>query len=362
MNLESQRRWCLTGTPVQNKLDDLFSLTEFLRAYPIEDRSNARRYISELLGKEDERGLLNLRLIMKAIALRRSRKICGNQRRSEYVTWVTLSQAERQQYISTRTQARKNLLKIGTQTPAHKLLSSIILLRQNTSPDIIDELSPRKCGICNEPGAVLSHMSMGSTDNDNDVDMNRDERMAANIELPSKIEKVLHNLIKLERKFNPDFSPIKSLVFSCWTTTLDRLELALSDRGMSYVRIDGSLSLEQRRSTINRFQVEPDLKVILLSTGSGSVGLNLTAATYVHLVEPQWNPMVEAQAAARVDRLDQKKDVVILRYIVKDSIEEMIKARQRNKILIADISVSQISKAEHANMTDEIRVGTSKSS
>ena len=270
MDLESQRRWCLTGTPVQNKLDDLFSLTEFLRAYPIEDRSNARRYISELLGKEDERGLLNLRLIMKAIALRRSRKICGNQRRSEYVTWVTLSQAERQQYISTRTQARKNLLKIGTQTPAHKLLSSIILLRQvcshgiskrvftsglvdqqepqtrtcncekcgdifpsplisnrtfkatcrhqlcsectfeqNTSPDIIDELSPRKCGICNEPGAVLSHMSMGSTDNDNDVDMNRDERMAANIELPSKIEKVLHNLIKLERKFNPDFSPIK---------------------------------------------------------------------------------------------------------------------------------------------------------
>ena len=52
--------------------------------------------------------------------------------------------------------------------------------------------------------------------------------------------------------------------------------------------------------------------------------LNLTAATHVHLVEPQWNPMVEAQAAARVDRLDQDSDVVILRYIVKDSIEEVI--------------------------------------
>ena len=52
--------------------------------------------------------------------------------------------------------------------------------------------------------------------------------------------------------------------------------------------------------------------------------LNLTAATHVHIVEPQWNPMVEVQAAARVDRLDQDKDIVILRYIVKDSVEEVV--------------------------------------
>ncbi|KAL2041204.1 hypothetical protein N7G274_006149 [Stereocaulon virgatum] len=67
---------------------------------------------------------------------------------------------------------------------------------------------------------------------------------------------------------------------------------------------------------------------MLLTFGSGFAGLNLKAATHMHIVEPQWNPMVEAQAAARVDRPDQDKDVVIIRYIVKDSIEELIKARQ----------------------------------
>ena len=112
---------------------------------------------------------------------------------------------------------------------------------------------------------------------------------------------------------------------------------------MAYARIDGSLDLNQRRRAIEIFQSEPDLRIMLLSFGSGSVGsvasralntapclkltmnrsLNLTAATHVHLVEPQWNPMVETQAAARVDRLDQNRDVVILRYIVKNSIEEV---------------------------------------
>lgn len=63
-----------------------------------------------------------------------------------------------------------------------------------------------------------------------------------------------------------------SLVFSCWTTTLDALEVALSSRCMAYTRIDGSLALEQRRTAVHRFQSEPDLKIMLLSFGSGSVG------------------------------------------------------------------------------------------
>lgn len=137
-----------------------------------------------------------------------------------------------------------------------------------------------------------------------------------------------------------------SLIFSYWTTTLDSLASALSSCNMSHVRIDGSLSLDQRRKVIEKFQSEPGLRIMLLTFGSGSVGsvscsesnstrrftltmhhrrLNLTAATHVHLMEPQWNPMVEAQAAARVDRLDQDKNVVILRYIVKDSIEEVFR-------------------------------------
>lgn len=67
-------------------------------------------------------------------------------------------------------------------------------------------------------------------------------------------------------------SPIPSLVFSYWTTTLDSLASALSTRNMSYVRIDGSLGLDQRRRVIERFQSEPNLRIMLLTFGSGSVG------------------------------------------------------------------------------------------
>ncbi|MCJ1348150.1 hypothetical protein MMC31_006381 [Peltigera leucophlebia] len=94
---------------------------------------------------------------------------------------------------------------------------------------------------------------------------------------------------------------------------------------------------------MRRFSSEPDLRVMLLSTGCGSVGLNLTAASYVHTVEPQWNPMVEAQAAARVDRLNQTKNIVIIRYIVERSIEERIQTRQKRKILSAEFSARQMS-------------------
>ena len=112
----------------------------------------------------------------------------------------------------------------------------------------------------------------------------------------------------------------------------------LTDQGLPFVRIDGSCSLEQRKISLNRFQSECDIKVMLLSIGSGSVGqveisrnigdsrltsgrLNLTAASHVHIVEPQWNPMVEEQAAARVDRIGQTLPVVIYRYFIEDSIE-----------------------------------------
>ena len=138
-------------------------------------------------------------------------------------------------------------------------------------------------------------------------------------------------------------SPAGSLVFSYWKGTLNILESILNARGMSYTRIDGGSSVEQRIKAIDRFQTDPTVKIMLLTLGTGSVGLvkhcfqdklvrssvlitrslNLTAASHVHLIEPHWNPMVEEQAAARVHRIGQNKPVTIWRYIVQDSIEEV---------------------------------------
>lgn len=179
-------------------------------------------------------------------------------------------------------------------------------------------------------------------------------------------------------------------MFSHWTRTLDYFEKALECRRMHYVRIDGSLTVEQRRTVIHQFNTVPETRILLLSYGSGSVGyaascstkwsrltlcrLNLEAATHVHLLEPHWNPMVEAQAAARVDRLDQMKDVYIYRYIVKKSIEEVcsrhsiplwkradvtgqnIRNAQRMKLKDVELSVSSMATGEDSSTGSSFRV------
>ncbi|KAL9064865.1 MAG: hypothetical protein Q9161_008607 [Pseudevernia consocians] len=114
-----------------------------------------------------------------------------------------------------------------------------------------------------------------------------------------------------------------SLVFSCWKTTLDILERMLREAGITYVRIDGAIATSERNRIIKQFQEDEDTNLLLMTTGTGAVGLNLTAATRVHLVEPQWNPAVEAQAIGRAVRLGQTRKVTVIRYVMEKTIEEV---------------------------------------
>jgi SNF2 family DNA or RNA helicase len=90
-----------------------------------------------------------------------------------------------------------------------------------------------------------------------------------------------------------------------------------------YVRVDGTLSPARRQTALQQLQSTDEIKVILLAISCGVVGLDLTAASRVHLLEPQWNPAVEEQVLARVHRTGQKKPVITMRYIMRDSIEEV---------------------------------------
>ncbi|CZR69306.1 uncharacterized protein PAC_19206 [Phialocephala subalpina] len=441
VDLNAERRWCLTGTPIQNRLDDLFSLLQFLRFHPLENQSNARKYILEPLGRQDEKGLRNLRLTMRVISLRRGKQQTCNRRRNEYRIPVSLSVDERQRYNSTLIKAQR-LARIGARSCGLIMLQSISALRQLCShgslaqflcsdlylndnnndhkpppratfencdnchekfspPDKIagvfkgscgheicsecvgeqrnsqclDSIAtPSQCYICQEP--IVASDLIDTVSSDNDVDMDRDDALPPGNMLSSKVEQVLSNLTELQERSDAEScnEPTKrydlpfhavlivarlivtSLVFSHWIKTLDTLGQALSNRGMAFVRIDGSLSLEQRSSVIHSFQSMPSIRIMLLSYGSGSVGLNLAAATHVHLMEPHWNPMVEAQAAARVDRLDQRKDIHIYRYIVKDSIEERIQKIQRSKIQLAKLSNCQTPATENSSDAENIKV------
>ena len=104
---------------------------------------------------------------------------------------------------------------------------------------------------------------------------------------------------------------------------MDLVESKLREESISYTRIDGRLSAEKRANAVENFQENPSVRVILVSISCGGTGLDLTAASKAYLLEPQWNPMMEEQALCRIHRIGQKKDVVTIRYIIKDSWEEV---------------------------------------
>lgn len=125
----AERRWCLTGTPVQNKLDDLFSLTQFLRFHPLENHSNARKYILEPLGRADKTAVTNLRLAMQTIALRRTKDVRTSKQRDNIFIEITLTPHERHHYVSVRDKVRE-FTNNSKSRQSHALLLCILYLRQ----------------------------------------------------------------------------------------------------------------------------------------------------------------------------------------------------------------------------------------
>ncbi len=157
VNLKSGTRWCSSGTPVQNRLDDLFTLTEFLGFYPVENRANARRWILDPLGRKEEHALENLRLLMRTVAIRRPKLSESDCKRSEREVPVDLFQAEREQYNSTRAQARSMVTRTGNRSSAHTLLSFILQMRQLCSHGLSREAMIRRSNSLREasPCAIV---------------------------------------------------------------------------------------------------------------------------------------------------------------------------------------------------------------
>ncbi|MCJ1443003.1 MAG: hypothetical protein MMC23_003500 [Stictis urceolatum] len=114
---------------------------------------------------------------------------------------------------------------------------------------------------------------------------------------------------------------------------------ALALERIHFVRFDGTLSLEKRQRVLLDFHNDPNITVLLISIGSGGIGLNLTAATHVHLLEPPWNPMAESQALDRIHRLGQQNPVTTYKYIAKNTFDESIMLLQSRKIELAELAL-----------------------
>ena len=150
----------------------------------------------------------------------------------------------------------------------------------------------------------------------------------------------LHNMKKRNASLPPDAIPHKAVVFTQWTNFADLVEIALLNKAINYTRMDGSMSLKARTKALDKFANERECIVFLATIGTGGVGLNLTAADAVFIMEPQWNPMVEQQAVDRVHRIGQTRPVFVARLIAKGTIERGIRESARQKEGLANLTLA----------------------
>ncbi|KAI9981980.1 hypothetical protein PInf_009764 [Phytophthora infestans] len=154
----------------------------------------------------------------------------------------------------------------------------------------------------------------------------------------TKLQQLLRDVqaIKLENENadSPD-QKRKVVVFSQWTSMLGMVSQLLTRHGFSHCSFNGGLNQEARERVLTKFAKDPDVEVLVISLKAGGVGLNLTCASVVILLDPWWNPGVEEQAVDRVHRLGQTQDVIVKRYVVNNTVEDMILQLQQRKEKLA---------------------------
>ncbi|KAK1758998.1 SNF2 family N-terminal domain-containing protein [Echria macrotheca] len=395
--LQARHRWCLTGTPIQNRLEDLGSLVEFLRVDPFDNPAAFRRIFMDAINEQKSKGWEHLRALVRAISLRRTKAALEQEialpPKREITCSVFFDEDERRVYDLIKRRFRMAISTGGGQLNAFQL---ILRLRQicNHGVDLLPAnlrdwlelasqysfptaIRPEICEACGRPpqimdqefleGSSCGHQVCGSCRREPEDDLDRAwtpdcpicqrEQLSVQSQgyLPisgdspcyqpsSKVKVLLQNLER-DRHAATAFGvpPEKSVVFSAWTGMLDLIGKALSARNITFQRVDGSKTFGQRCNALGEFRRDESCSVLLATLGSAAVGLDLTMATRVHLVEPGWNPMLEKQAFDRVHRIGQTRQVEKIRYVVEesDSVELYMLQRQKLKLSLIEASVGE---------------------
>lgn len=402
LDLKAQRRWILSGTPIQNSVRDLWMLVAFLGLKPFDTREWWNRVIQRPVTQGDRAGLQHLQTLVKCITLRRTKNSEVNGRplvslpeKKVYVEQVELSQPEREEYELACTEGKNTIGRYVAEGTVLRnyadVLAILMRLRQHCChPDLLAKMSSdlgaaatpaelrerlieklrlvlasgsdEECSVCldsvrlpvithcahvycrpciaqviSTSGQEVAHCPLcrGEIKTSELVEFPQEEMEEENITKPerwrtsSKVQALMGNLLRLRSK---DRS-IKCLVVSQFTRFLTILETPLREHGFSFVRLDGTMTQKKRTQVIKEFQssTADSPTIMLLSLKAGGVGLNLTAASHVFLMDPAWNPATEEQCIDRCHRLGQKRKVVVTKFIVKDSVEENMVKIQRKK-------------------------------
>lgn len=292
MRLKSGNRLVLTGTPIENSLKDLWAQFNFINPGLLGSLADFRnRFIHPVVKEGNERARQRLQQLIRPFFLRRTKRQVAPELPPLMEEVVYCGMSEEQQDVYTK---EKNTLRNSLLEEWHKnkivALNGITRLRQ----------------LANHPGMVFPEYTGSS----------------------GKMDQVLEAYETLLSEGH------KVLVFSSFVTHLKLFAVEFERRGWEYALLTGSTA--DREGEIARFSRNKEVSAFFISLKAGGVGLNLTDADYVFILDPWWNPATEMQAESRAHRIGQQKQVFVFRFITSGTIEEKIRRLQERKSDLSD--------------------------
>lgn len=297
IELQSRNRLILTGTPLENSVLDLWAQMSFVNPGLLGNQKFFKKHYLKPIEKEgNQERLQRLSTLVKPFILRRlkSQVALDLPDKIENVQYCLMSPEQEAYYKEVRNQYREQILQYfeqkAHQKPSQAILTGLTKLRQ----------------IANHPKLVKPDFEGES----------------------GKQEEIAYKLDSIISEGH------KVLIFSTFVKNLELFRTYIEQKNYGYSYLTGNT--RDRQKEVERFQQDPNTKIFLISLRAGGVGLNLTAAEYVFLLDPWWNPASEAQAIDRAYRIGQKNTVFTYKFITRDTVEEKILALQKSKRLLAD--------------------------
>jgi len=290
--IHARHRFALTGTPIENRISELWSIFDFLMPGFLYSYTRYKtRFETPIMREDDEEALEQLRRLVEPFVLRRLKKDVLHELppKTEQTLLVPLDEQQMELYTANLAQARKEAAVDGTSKM--QILALLMRLRQ----------------ICCSPALCYEDYRENGAKIDSCM-----ECVRQGIEGGHKL-----------------------LIFSQFTSLLDLLEPCLQKESIGFYRLDGTTSKEQRQQLIQRFNND-ETPVFLLSLKAGGTGLNLTGADIVIHFDPWWNPAVQEQATDRAHRIGQKRTVQVIKLVAKNTVEERIMQLQQRKQNLSD--------------------------
>ncbi|MBC8987263.1 DEAD/DEAH box helicase [Pedobacter sp. N36a] len=314
--LKSRHKLILSGTPVENSVSDLWTQLTFLNPGLLGTQTFFNdEYVQAIEKRKDEEKARKLQAIIKPFVLRRTKEQVASElpAKTEQVIYCDMSEDQAAYYEETKSAYRNDLLSsMDDGTYAKKqvqLLQGLTALRQLANhPVMIDESYTSDSG---------------------------------------KFENVIHTLDNVLKGGH------KVLIFSQFVKHLNIFRQYFEQEEIPFSYLDGAT--KNRGEIVSEFQENTELKVFLISIKAGGVGLNLTQADYVFILDPWWNPAVEQQAIDRTHRIGQEKKVFIYKFIAKDTVEEKILALQNRKKRLASSLITTEESFFKSLSKDDIR-------